>query len=355
MPHRLSTTATHDTKRGEDVCARLDVLSELPQEWRKALSRWGRLNKKHRLQLDDLTVPDRNDEYLYYQTLVGAWPLEPFEGQAAEEFVARIQAYMEKATHEAKVHTSWVNPNPAYDDARAPVRRAHPGPEANAAFLDEFQRFQKRVSHYGLLNSLSQTLLKIASPGVPDTYQGTELWDFSLVDPDNRRPVDYELRRRMLDELKPSGRRRPACRVRAASWPPTRRTGASSCTSPGRRCTARRDNPGLFTTGEYLPAEATGPRADHVCAFVRRHEGRLAVAAAPRLMTRLVADRRPAAGAAVWEDTRLLLPGVEPGRRWRNLFTGEELTARGARRAGVRRWRRRCSPISPWRCLMTAS
>src|SRR5262249_10545751 len=157
-------------------------------ELQKALPRWGRLNKKHRLQVEDLIAPDRNDEYLYYQTLLGAWPLGPLAGRCAEEFVARLQAYMEKATHEAKVHTSGVTPTRASGDGVRRFVARTLDREASAAFLDDFQQFQRRVSHYGLLNSLSQVLLKIASPGVPDTYQGTELWDFSLVDPDNRRP-----------------------------------------------------------------------------------------------------------------------------------------------------------------------
>jgi (1->4)-alpha-D-glucan 1-alpha-D-glucosylmutase len=328
-PYSLSCTATHDTKRGEDVRARLDVLSELPLEWQKALPRWGRLNKKHRAEIDDLTAPDRNDEYLYYQTLLGAWPLEPFEGRVAEEFVARIQAYMDKANHEAKVHTSWINPNPAYDDGVRQFVARTLDPRLSAAFLDEFQQFQKRVSHYGLLNSLSQVLLKIASPGVPDTYQGTELWDFSLVDPDNRRPVDYERRRRMLDELK-SAAAGPRLVELIRDLVAAPQDGRVKMYVTWRSLRARRDNPGLFTTGEYLPADVTGSRRDHFCAFVRRHDGRLAVAAAPRLMTSLApqAGGLPL-GVSVWEDTRLLLPGVEPGRRLRNLFTGEELTAGG--------------------------
>jgi (1->4)-alpha-D-glucan 1-alpha-D-glucosylmutase len=325
-PHSLSSTATHDTKRGEDVRARINVLAELPREWQKALARWGRLNKKHRGQVEELTVPDRNDEYLFYQTLVGAWPLQPFEGQAAEEFVGRIQAYTEKATHEAKVHTSWVNPNPAYDVAlRQFVARAL-NPALNAAFLDDFQAFQKRVSHYGMLNSLGQTLLKIASPGVPDTYQGTELWDFSLVDPDNRRPVDYGLRRRLLDEVKAGAAEAgPRLAEFARQLAEAREDGRVKLYLTWRALHARRNHPGLFGAGEYLPADVAGKGHDNVCAFVRRGAGRLAVVAAPRLMTRLVPAGGLPLGAAVWEDTRLLLPGVGPGRPLRNMFTGEEV------------------------------
>ncbi len=328
-PYSLSSTATHDTKRGEDVRARLNVLSELPQEWQRALPRWGRLNKKYRVQLEDQVVPDRNDEYLLYQTLVGAWPLEPFEGRAAEEFVERLQAYMQKATHEAKVHTSWINPSPAYDDGVRQFVARILDPQASGPFLADFQQFQRYVSHYGMLNSLSQTLLKLTSPGVPDTYQGTELWDFSLVDPDNRRPVDYELRRRLLGELTArAAEAGPHLAELARKLAVEKEDGRVKLYVTWRALHARRDNPGLFSAGEYLAADVVGARAEHVCAFVRRHEGRVAVAAAPRLMTRLVpqAGDLPL-GERVWEDTRLLLPGVEPGRRLRNAFTGEELVA----------------------------
>src|SRR5262249_44150303 len=147
-------------------------------------------------------VPDANEEYLLYQTLLGTWPLEPCNGADYQEFVGRIQAYMDKAVHEAKVHSSWINPDSAHDDAVRSFVADVLNPEKSREFLDDFQRFQQRISHYGLFNSLSQTLLKITMPGVPDLYQGTELWDFSLVDPDNRRPVDYERRRTMLRELR---------------------------------------------------------------------------------------------------------------------------------------------------------
>jgi (1->4)-alpha-D-glucan 1-alpha-D-glucosylmutase len=328
-PGSMLTTATHDTKRGEDVRARLNVLSEMPQEWQQALRRWGKLNKAHRVTLDDSTVPDRNDEYLLYQTLVGAWPLEPFEGQVAQDFIARIQAYVQKATHEAKVHTSWVNPNPAYDDAVSQFVAAVLNAETNAAFLEDFEEFQRRVSHYGLLNSLSQTLLKVASPGVPDTYQGTELWDFSLVDPDNRRPVDYAVRRRLLGELQAdTAEARADLTQFARQLAAEKEDGRVKLYVTWRALHARRDQPGLFTVGDYLPIEATGVRREHVCAFVRRHNEHVAMVAAPRLMTRLVPEFGDLPlGEAVWQDTRVPLPGIEPGRRLRNVFTGEEVMA----------------------------
>ncbi len=187
----FSATATHDTKRGEDVRARLNVLSEIPGEWQQALARWSRLNTPHRVHLEDAPVPDANEEYLLYQTLLGTWPLDPCSREEFAEFIRRIQAYMTKALREAKVHSSWINPNTTYDEGVQQFIARILDEEKNAAFFEEFRPFQRHVSHFGLLNSLAQTLLKLAAPGVADVYQGTEVWDFSLVDPDNRRPVDY--------------------------------------------------------------------------------------------------------------------------------------------------------------------
>jgi (1->4)-alpha-D-glucan 1-alpha-D-glucosylmutase len=200
-PSALSATATHDTKRGEDIRARLNVLSEMPGAWKLHLSRWSRLNKRYKVELDGHPVPDRNEEYLLYQTLIGSWPLEPMNDSQYRTFCERIQGYMEKALREAKVHTSWLNPYPAYDSAvhkfiEAILDRTRPNP-----FLDDMLAFHQGVATYGVYNSLSQVLCKIAAPGVPDFYQGAELWDFSLVDPDNRRAVDYDHRRFLLEDI----------------------------------------------------------------------------------------------------------------------------------------------------------
>ena len=194
FPHALTPLSTHDTKRSEDVRARINVLSELPDRWFGALERWSELNQRHRRRIDDNDAPDRNEEYFFYQNLLGTWPLEDLDEQAFSTFVDRICAYMAKSIHEAKVHSSWQNPDPEYDGAIDDFVKGVLDRYANRAFLDDFLPLERLVSHHGMLNSLAQTLLKVASPGVPDTYQGTELWDFSLVDPDNRRPVDYTRR-----------------------------------------------------------------------------------------------------------------------------------------------------------------
>lgn len=327
-PWALSASSTHDTKRSEDVRARLNVLSEMPDEWGECLARWSRLNAPHRVATEDMLVPGPNGEYFLYQTLLGAWPLEPCGDTEYAAFVERIQEYMQKAIHEAKVHTSWINPDPAYDGAVREFVTRVLDPARSAAFLEDFRAFQGRLSHYGLLNSLAQTLLKLTAPGVADTYQGTELWDFSLVDPDNRRPVDYARRRRLLRELHErvcaAGEDR---RTLARELTAAKEDGRVKLYVTWRALHTRRENPGLFTSGDYLPAEASGERKDHVFSFVRRQGGRSALVVVPRLLARLSPEgERLPQGPQVWKDTALALPEGTP-RRWVNVFTGEVLAA----------------------------
>ena len=328
-PYALSPLSTHDTKRSEDVRARINVLSEMPEEWSACVERWSRLNERLRKPDEDQTIPDANVEYLIYQTLVGAWPLEPYSPEEYAEFVKRIQAYMLKALHEAKVHTSWINPNAEYDAAIQEFVGRILDEGGNRPFLDDFRAFQRRISHYGLLNSLSQTLLKLASPGVPDTYQGTELWDFSLVDPDNRRPVDYERRRRMLGDLRSAAEAADGdLRELARDLVAVKEDGRIKLFVSYKTMQCRRDHPGLLSAGEYIPMAADGPKAAHLFAFARRAGGVRALVAVPRLLAGLAPDPdRPTLGTEAWEDTRLILPGIASGTRWRDLFTGEVLTA----------------------------
>ncbi len=326
-PYSLSPLSTHDTKRSEDVRARLNVLSEMPDPWRSCLERCAGLNEPCLAKIEDQTVPDANEQYLLYQTLVGAWPLEPHREGEYEQFVERIQAYMQKALHEAKVHTSWVHPNDEYDAAlRASIARIL-DPHANSAFLEDFREFQRRVSGYGLFNSLSQTLLRITCPGVPDTYQGTEIWDFSLVDPDNRRPVDYTLRRRMLEELQAAeSSAGDDLRTLAKTLLDAKEDGRIKLYVTAKALHCRRDHPGLFSHGEYIPLTVTGTRAEHLFAFARRDAGSHAIVVVPRFLSRLVPDvNRQPLGTAVWGDTQLSLAGVGTSLRWRNIFTGAEV------------------------------
>jgi (1->4)-alpha-D-glucan 1-alpha-D-glucosylmutase len=326
-PHSLLATSTHDTKRSEDVRARLNALSELPAEWHAALARWGRLNSSKKTVVEDQPAPDRNDEYLLYQTLLGAWPPERLTGEALAQFRERIAAYLHKATKEAKVHTSWINPNEEYDAAvRQFVARLLPDAAADP-FLKDLLVFQRRVAFFGYFNSLAQVLLKLTCPGVPDLYQGTELWDFSLVDPDNRRPVDYDLRQGILAELQ--------IRLDKGGQDLTQLTAALLANLPDGRIKLyviyqtlnfRRTHEEVFARGDYLPLEAIGSRRDHVCAFARVAGDQVILSIVPRLVVRLGdGAERPPLGPEVWGDTRLLLPPPFLGRRFLNLFTGEEL------------------------------
>ena len=275
-------------------------------------------------------MPDANEEYLLYQTLLGAWPLDPCGAAEYAEFVQRMQAYMLKALHEAKLHTSWVNPRPTYDEAVHHYVGQILDAQTNGAFLDDFRAFQRRVSHYGLFNSLAQTLLKIASPGV-DTYQGTEMWDFSLVDPDNRRPVDYARRSRMLQQLQTSLAATGADRrTLARQLLRTKEDGSIKLYITWLALNYyRRTHPGLFSTGAYVPMPTIGAKRAHVFAFARCRGAEAAIVVAPRLFARLLPEEQELPlGAVVWQDTRVLLEGIDPHQGWRHLFTGERIAFR---------------------------
>jgi (1->4)-alpha-D-glucan 1-alpha-D-glucosylmutase len=326
-PHALSTLSTHDTKRSEDVRARLNVLSELPGEWQAGVERWRKLNEPHRQQVEDTEVPAPNEEYLLYQTLIGAWPMASYSAEEYAEFTDRIARYMVKAMREAKVHSSWMNPDTTYEDGVLRFISLVLDAGTGGAFLDDFSSFQKRISELGMLNSLAQTLLRIASPGVPDTYQGTELWDLSLVDPDNRRPVDYERRQMLLAELKgrvsePRADRRALVRELLA----TRIDGRVKLYLTWQALCCRRDRPGLFSAGEYFAAEVVGPQRERVFGFVRRQDEQWTAVVVPRLLAGMALDQDGLPlGASVWQDTVLMLPGIESKVRVRDLLTGEEL------------------------------
>ncbi len=286
-PWALSPLSTHDTKRSEDVRARLNVLSELPAEWEDCLKRWSRMNEPHRVAFEDTHAPDANEEYLIYQTLLGAWPVETEGFTDYGTFIKRIQAYMTKALHEAKVHSSWINPNEAYDQGVRDFIARILDEKANPDFVSDLRAFQRRICHFGLLNSLSQTLLKLAAPGAADTYQGTELWDFSLVDPDNRRPVDYADRQRMLrtlrDRLEAAGSNR--CDI-AHELTNLKENGFIKLYLHYEVLRCRRAHPGLFSVGDYTPIEVHGSRREHVFAFARRHGEAMALVAVPLFTTR---------------------------------------------------------------------
>jgi (1->4)-alpha-D-glucan 1-alpha-D-glucosylmutase len=330
-PHSLLATSTHDTKRSEDVRARLNALSEMPGEWQTALARWGRLNSPRKRVVEEQPAPDRNDEYLLYQTLLGAWPEGPLDGHALVQFRARIADYMQKATKEAKVHTSWINPNEEYDAAvRLFVEDLLPE-SGQSPFLGDLLALARRVAFFGRFNSLAQGLLKLTSPGVPDLYQGCELWDYSLVDPDNRRPVDYHHRREVLAELEErlagcGDEPEPGLAGLASELVDGAADGKIKAYVIFQGLNFRRAHKDLFGHGDYLPLEATGPHRDHVCAFARCTTDEVVLVVVPRLVVRLTGGReQPPLGLEVWGKTALLLPPHLAGRDYHNVFTGEVL------------------------------
>jgi (1->4)-alpha-D-glucan 1-alpha-D-glucosylmutase len=318
-PDSMSTTATHDTKRGEDAAARINVLSELPEEWKKCLASWSKFNRSKKTKLNGSEAPDRNDEYFLYQTLLGAFP---FGGTADTEFIGRIKAYIVKAVREAKVHTEWLKPDLAYEGAFVAFIEAILTASPANRFLSDFSAFAERVAHFGALNSLSQTLLKIAAPGVPDIYQGNELWDLSLVDPDNRRTVDFAPRQKALDSMTTRSACDPA--ALAAELLTMKNNGQIKLFLIHRALEAKRKYPMVFQNGAYLPLEVTGPYKDHVVAFARSHDHGWSVAVAPRLLTRLIKEDQRPLGREIWKDTRIVVPDGAP-TEWRDALCGHRI------------------------------
>ena len=301
-PHTMLATSTHDNKRAEDVRARINVISEFPTEWEGLVQRWSRLNRSRKRAVDDEPAPAPNDEYLLYQTLVGTFPSATVEGQALEDYRNRIRDYMLKAVREAKLRSSWTAVNEEYEAAISGFVEALLAEDRNNLFLADLRSAHRRFAWFGSLNSLSATLIKLASPGVPDIYQGTELPDLSLVDPDNRRPVDYSQRRLLLEEM---------AAIAAGDAPAQAVRGLAASVTDGRArfwliwraLQLRSEQPALFRNGDYIALEARGSRAAHVVAFARRHENLALIAVAGRLWGALGPVGRLAPAAQTWENT----------------------------------------------------
>jgi (1->4)-alpha-D-glucan 1-alpha-D-glucosylmutase len=279
------------------------VLSEIPGAWKAAVSKWRTMNRRFKTQIAGTIAPDSNEEYLLYQTLVGSWP---FEGMSTE-YGERIDAYMIKALREAKVHTSWLSPDEPYENAVRRFAAAILDRGRASAFLDSFLPFERRVAELGIYNGLSQLLVKVTAPGVPDFYQGTELWDLDLVDPDNRRPVDYARRRRMLDAI--VCRRENDQATRIGELLASRNDGRIKMFVMMRALAARRQRADVFA-GEYLPLTVTGARRESLFAFARQHENQYAITCVPRLLVSVMPDANEPPLGDVWLDTRVeLCPG----------------------------------------------
>jgi (1->4)-alpha-D-glucan 1-alpha-D-glucosylmutase len=314
-PATLLATSTHDSKRSEDVRARILAISEIPDIWRRALAKWRTTNRRWKKDIDDSEAPDANEEYLLYQTLLGTWPIE-LDGtprpRVDAEYVQRIQDYMTKALNEAKLNTSWIQPNEAWLCAMRDFVAKILEVTAKNKFLPTFLPVAEQIARLGVINSLAQVLLKLTSPGVPDIYQGSEIWNFSLVDPDNRRPVDYKIRAEMLSCL---SSKTPEELVQ--NWA----DGRIKMFLTQRALGFRSEHVDLFRSGEYLPLRTTGEFKDCCITFARQRARQMIVVIAPRLSSRLgfppVGDR--------WKNTAIELPEGFPLERWRDALTGSEL------------------------------
>ncbi|MFZ4409703.1 MAG: malto-oligosyltrehalose synthase [Paracraurococcus sp.] len=323
FPRALLATATHDHKRGEDVRARLAVLSELHGEWIAAVQRWSRLNAPLRRDLPDGAAPGMSAQLMLYQTLVGAWPLglRPEDEAGVAAFLDRVAAWQEKALREAKRRTEWAVPNAEYEAACQDFITAMMAPDRASHMRSEIAAFAARIAPAGAINGLSKALLRCTAPGVPDLYQGTEFWDFSLVDPDNRRPVDWAARRAALEAATPVA-------TLLQYWDDGRIKQAVIA----RSLALRASQPALFAEGDYHPVVVEGPLAQHVLAFLRTHRGEAALTVVTRLpATRLGASTLPLLPAAEWGGTDLRLPPSWEARHWRDALTGEGRRAQGDR------------------------
>jgi (1->4)-alpha-D-glucan 1-alpha-D-glucosylmutase len=301
------------------VRARLNVLTEISAEWEKLLFRWRRLNRDKKQQVAGMPVPTPSEEVLIYQSLLGAWPLAPEDDPG---FLERFPGFVIKATREAKTYSGWIRQGEAHEAAMLHFAAAILEDTPENRFRQEFLRVQERLAWYGALNSLSQVLIKITSPGIPDFYQGAELWNLTLVDPDNRRPVDFRQRIALLESIRKDQTESFPQLLNdiVTNW----KDGRIKLHLTDKALSYRREHASVFRCGDYVPLTAQGPRENHVCAFARRENGFWCLTVTPRWTTRLAAAGKPPLGKTVWRDTGLTLPEAAP-ERWRNILTGERL------------------------------
>ncbi|HTW21968.1 MAG TPA: malto-oligosyltrehalose synthase [Candidatus Baltobacteraceae bacterium] len=325
--HALNATTTHDTKRSEDMRARVNVLSEIPEEWQTKLAQWAEQNAAHKQMINGVNAPDANEEYLIYQTLLGIWPAN---GDNAASITKRLQDYMLKALREAKIHTRWIETNEAYEAAVTRFIERILSQEASEGFLEDFGRFQRRIAWCGMVSGLGQTLLKIVCPGTPDFYQGAEMWDFRLVDPDNRGAVDFAARCQAAHADAERETSPEAALELLRKWPDAQVK--IHVIRAALRC--RLQNPELFTAGCFLPATASGQRSDNVISILRSHEGNSALAVVARWLAQAYTPAEEIPSKDFWSDTTLDLPNSAP-ESWINVLTGETITSRahGAKRS----------------------
>lgn len=323
-PHSLLATSTHDTKLSEDVRARICVLSEIPDIWQKKITKWSKINKSRKTKHDNTFIPDKNDEYLFYQVLTGIFPDElPINGEI-KKLTERLENYMIKAVREAKTNSSWINMNIQYENALCEfIRRVLNSPE-NHPFWKEFLPFQKDIALRGYINSVSQMILKFTSPGVPDIYQGNELWKYNLVDPDNRNPVDFNKFRLIFKEIKPFLSK---SEIDDMSFVFPLESGKLKLFLSSAVLNFRKKHHMLFKKGNYVPLEVKGAKSENIVAFARNYENETVITVVPRIIYHMVSEEKPfPTGEDVWKDTKIILPdvsGKDSGKSLKDIFTGK--------------------------------
>ncbi|MGC4061059.1 MAG: malto-oligosyltrehalose synthase [Aquabacterium sp.] len=318
FPHTMLGTSTHDSKRTEDVRARLNVLSEQPEQWLLALQRWRTMNRPMADRFDAEITP--NDEYLLYQTLVGIWPLAPLTQEALDGLRERVLSYMIKAAREAKTHTSWINPNLDHEAALSRFITRILGTLEPNPFLKDVQAFVAPLAKLGCLNSLNQVVLKLTSPGMPDVYQGCETWQFNLVDPDNRRPVDFTQMATLLDEVQASFGEAQLPDGVLDAWLDKPESGHIKMLLTWRLLTLRRMAPRLFAKGSYRPLDVGGQAASHVVAYQRQEDGG-PVPSCVVITSRLLHNL----DTADWQDTTVTWASPAAATQWVDWLTGRRI------------------------------
>ncbi len=320
-PYGLLSTSTHDSKFSEDVRARISVISEIPDVWQKKINKWSRINKSRKIKTDDGFMPDKNDEYLFYQTLIGIWTQEAFNYR--QKFIERLENHMIKAIREAKAHTSWIKINIEYENALCEfIRKVLNSPD-NHLFWKEFLHFQKEISLRGYINSISQITLKFTCPGVPDIYQGNELWKYNLVDPDNRNPVNFNKYKKVLNEIKPFLKKYNE----NFSFLFPLESGKIKLFISLKLLNFKKKHHELFKKGNYIPLETKGTKAENLIAFMRNFENETAIIIAPRLIYNMISEETPfPVGKDIWKDTKIILPKAYKNQNWKDIFTEQILS-----------------------------
>nr|MBU1328676.1 malto-oligosyltrehalose synthase [Candidatus Omnitrophota bacterium] len=334
-PYSMITTSTHDTKRSEDARMRINVLSEIPDEWKSKISEWSKFNQGFKTTIEGVSEPRKNTEYFIYQTLIGVWPDEPLTAENQGLFIERIWQYVLKSIREAKIYTNWTQPNTEYEEAVNRFIHAIFAQGTSSDFWKNFVPFQKRIAFFGKFNSLSATLLKISSSGVVDIYQGNETWNYALVDPDNRQCVNFETRKRILNSIKKKTGSKGFGKFMVRS------SGEEDLEElklfyTWKGLCFRRQHKDLFVDGEYIPVEIVGPRENNVVAFIRKRGKQLALVVAGRFFTGWPMDKSANEDSYFWNNTELIWPeGLEVPKRLRDVIISQMVDVVSSKQTAV--------------------